>query len=310
VCAANIPLRKNTPSHKRFESCSLNQNFSSLSWVSITPLGSFTRHCSDTAFAAEAPYFCFQDGNVNCLVGQTCVANWGTGSETGWLTPGGANNSSLYYQTAANVCSGTVFPMVTMQTEWIAEGKISSISGTKYFVEWERVQNTYGGVGPSADSCRSVSGSLKCVQPTDDDPFDDSWVYSDCRFVKMDNPAPSRHLSVSNALLGTFQRAPGGLDIFSVTDTSLTKNALKLLYVNSVTEGRVSNLFTNTAVPIPSHKEYKPTSWNLSNVYKKEDLSRIFFYSIHPMKASAETDSWGERNFSVVRNNLMRTVTP
>jgi hypothetical protein len=200
--------------------------------------------------------------------------------------------------------------MISMQTEWIAEGKISSISGTRYFVDWERVQNTYGGVGPSANSCRSVSGALKCFQPTEEEPFDNSWIYSDCRFVKMDNPAPSRHLSVSRALLGSYNEAPTGIAVFSLTDNSLTSNALKLLYVNSVSQSSISNLFTNTNVAIPSHLEYKPTSWNLRNSYRKEDLSRIFFYSIHPMQASEETDSWVDRNFSDVRSNVFRTIMP
>lgn len=302
ACAANIPVTVATPPHTRFESCSLNQNYSSLSFYYAFQ-GAINEAACDSPFGSIS-YFCNVRGNVNCLTGQECVANWGNGSETGWIVPSDVNNN---YQKAAFVCSGTVFPMVVMQTDWIAEGKISSISGSKYYVDWHRVQNTYGGIGPSADSCNDSDGTQRCYRPTEATANDDSWVYSDCRFVKMENALPSRHLSVSNALLGTGQFAPRGLSQFSLTDTSYTENVLNLLHVSSITTGSIKNYFSNTNVPIPVHPQYKPTAWNLKNVYTKSDLSRIFFYSIHPMQVSEETTGWASTNFSVVQNNLNAT---
>jgi len=306
VCAANVEVDNTHPSHKRFESCSVNQNFSSLSYIDLST--GLSRLCSDTNFAAIRPYFCTLDGNVNCMIGQECVANWGDGPETGWKVPGGAVDP--IYEKTGYVCSGTIFPMVALQTDWIAEGKISSISGSRYYVDWQRVQNTYGGIGPSAGLCNTSSGQLRCYQPIDESQIDNSWKYSDCRFVRMDNAVPSRHLSVSNALLGTGRLPPQGLDNFSITDSSFTRNVLNILHVSVSTQGQVGNVFANPNQPIPVHPEYRPTVWNLSNVNSKDNLERIFFFSIHPMQASDETDGWADTNFSVVRNNLMKTIKP
>lgn len=301
ACAANISVTPQTPPHTRFESCSLNQNFRSLSFQFIAENGQIAVESCSGPFGSIS-YFCTVDGNVNCLLGQQCVPNWGSGSETGWIPTPGTNNA---YQVAQNVCSGTVFPMIVMQTEWIAEGKISSIEGENIYVDWNRVQNTYGGVGPSAQSCYSTTNTpLKCYPPTAKTANDKSWVYSDCRFVKMDDAVESRHLSVSNALLGTADAAPSGLDVFSVTDPLFTKNVLNLLHVATATTGFINNWFSNTSIAIPPHDEYRPTSWNLSNVYTKSDLERIFFYSIHAFQTSTVTNGYADENFDVVKNNL------
>ena len=235
---------------------------------------------------------------MQCLQGQQCVANWGTGPETGWSPA-----TSTLYQKADYVCSGTVYPMVVLQTDWIAEGKISSISGLNYYIDWTRVQNTYLGTGPSDTLCSNSSNI--CLPPTKEQAADQSWVYSDCRFLKEEHPG-SRHSSVSDALLGKATFAPKGLGIFSNTDASFSDyNLLNLLRVSTANNGQIANVFTSSVVQ--PHIPYAPSSWKLSNNLTKDKLTKIFFYSIHPMQYSAQTTGWHTYNHYNIKNNLNLT---
>jgi len=104
-----------------------------------------------------------------------------------------------------------------MQTTWIAEGTvISQLTNTTdtFNVLWDRVQNTYPGIGPALnfalpgeydDGTQKYQGTWSQQAA-----LDRNWRYADCRFLRYNGSLTTRNLSVSRALLG---------------DTSLTFNS-------------------------------------------------------------------------------------
>lgn len=188
----------------QYLSCEVANNWSN------TNYGDF---CSTSANAQAAPWICQNKGNWGCPAGQVCAANWNP-SVTGWCIPGDpcptdCNNPDLpgvcTNSVAGYVCSGTVLPNVVMQTIWIAEGEVVSQNGDNSFeVQWNRVQNTYNGIGPSVDYVfpGPKTGSGYTNQFNAAATEDLTWRYADCRFVADSSSQTSRNTSVSAALLG------------------------------------------------------------------------------------------------------------
>jgi hypothetical protein len=286
-CAVNLPVTVAQPPVQRFNSCSVNQNYESITFT----VSGVSATCGSVTTLTKPPY-CEFEGNPMCLPGQECVTNWS--STTGWCTTQGGCGSTLSF--APTVCSGTVYPSVALKTTWIAEGTIESLGPNGTFnVQWNRVQNTYPGIGPSLAQC--ASGTSNCSATQDPDLFKDlSWVYSDCRFVVTDDPdVTSRHFSVTRALLGSPASNPQGLGIFSTTDASFSNNNLQnLLFVSISNSGSITNNWSSSQNP-----EFKRSAWDLQSVaVPKSQLERIFFYSIHPFEYSDETVGWHALNYS------------
>lgn len=295
-CAVALPVSTVTPKINRLTSCTSLSDYANTFYTytsnSIQYYGTCGFPNTYVPAGSTPPFFCQYQGNPMCLPGQQCVSNWS--SLTGWSVPGNPNPNLT---PAANVCSGTVYPNVAIKSQWIAEGTVTAISqnGTFANVQWNRVANTYPGIGPSANWCNGGLGNCSATSVADN--FSDlTWLYSDCRFVLGDNsPTNSRHWSVSQALLGSSVSNPRGLGIFSVSDVSFSSyNLQSLLYVNPTNSGTVTNNWSNT-VGVP----FRRTAWNLQSVaVPKANLEKIFFYSIHPMQTSAQTEQWHLTNYS------------
>ena len=289
-CAVVLPVTVATPPVQRFNSCSIQNNYESLTYIFNGNSGT----CG-LPNPNPKPYFCNYEGNPACLVGQECVQNWSP--STGWCPNGGPGACGNSLSQATYVCSGTIYPTVAMQTQWIAEGVIQSIggNGSTFNIAWTRVQNTYPGIGPSLGWCEA--GTANCSATANKDDYKDrTWVYSDCRYLLVDDPTTnSRHNSVSLALLGTDQFNPLGLSIFSSTDAAFDNiNLQSLLFVSISSSGAISNNWSNTSAP-----PYKKSAWNLQSVaVPKNRLEKIFFYSIHPWQATDEALGWHALNYS------------
>lgn len=285
-CAVQLTPSVNAPPLQRLTSCTSLSDYSNTVYFD----GTTTQQCGENL--PGRPYYCNYDGNPMCLPGQECVTNWNSLS-TGWCTPGGGCPT---LQTASNVCSGTVYPSVAIKSEWIAEGTVTAKnSNGTYNVQWNRAQNTYPGIGPSAGWCDD--GTANCASSeTPEDYQDRTWIYSDCRFVLGDSyTTGSRHYSVSLALLGTSVSNPSGLGIFSTTDASFSNfNLQELLYVSPTNTGAVQNNWSASNAP-----PYRRTAWNLQSVnVVKDKLEKVFFYSIHPMETTTQTVGWHTLNYS------------
>jgi hypothetical protein len=289
-CAVQLTPSVNAPPLQRFTSCTSLSNYANTVYTYTVNNATFTASCSENL--PGRPFFCNYDGNPMCQPGQQCVTNWNSLS-TGWCTPGGGCPN---LQTATNVCSGSVYPNVAIKSQWIAEGTVTAKnSNGTYNIQWNRAQNTYPGIGPSAGWCND--GSSNCsASETPADYEDRTWIYSDCRFVLGDSyTTDSRHYSVSLALLGTSVSNPLGLSIFSTSDASFSSfNLQQLLYVSPTNTGAVQNNWSATnAAP------YRRSAWNLQSVNVTQDkLEKIFFYSIHPMETTTQTVGWHELNYS------------
>ena len=218
--------------------------------------------CSNTFIGND--WFCRTSdpkGNISCGLGQSCTVN--TNSSSGWCPTGGG---CTHLQTASMVCSGDIAPNVAINSQWIAEGKLISTDGTTSTIQWERVQNTYLGIGPSPKVFSSVSETRKKAVD------DKSWVYSDCRFI--DDGSQGRHASVSLALLGTSVTNPRWSPVIDTARKSITEN---LLYIGTST-GRIAKK------PVEQFDAYYRSAWDLRSVdVPNSELERIWFYSIFPM---------------------------
>ena len=230
---------------------------------SCSGLDNYGSICSNSV---EGDWFCETSdplGNLSCGLGQQCIPN--TTSLSGWCPPNQA--CSTFLQTAQNVCAGDIYPNISINTLWIAEGKLISTDGTTSTVQWERVQNTYLGIGPSPKVFSSVSETRKQAVA------DKSWVYSDCRFI--DDGSNGRHASVSRGLLGTSVTNPSWAPIFDYTRNSATEN---LLYIGTST-GNIEQSPEKQKTP------YYRSAWSLrSTDIPNSQLERIWFYSVFPME--------------------------
>jgi len=289
-CGVTLPVGPDSPPIQRQFSCSVNNNYASVSYQ----LSGFPSVTCGSVTEVPKPFFCNFEGNPACLVGQQCVTN--TSANSGWCpTPGGEScGGSLSF--AAFVCSGTVYPSVAIKSQWIAEGFVASISSTgRLSIQWNRVQNTYPGIGPSLGQCNT--GTSNCSASLREEDFDNqSWVYSDCRFVVQDSvTTASRHASVSLALLGTSVSNPLGLGIFSSTDASFSSfNLQNLLFVSVSSSGSIQNNWSSTAAT-----PYRSSAWNLQSVgVPQTNVEKIFFYSIHPFVANEDTLQWHGLNYA------------
>ena len=201
-------------------------------------------------------------GNIMCGLGQTCELN--LNSSSGWCPPGGG---CANLQTATRVCMGDIAPNVTINMPWIAEGKVISTNGTTSVVQWERVQNTYLGIGPSPKIFSSVSETRAQAVS------DMSWVYSDCRFI--DNGSSGRQAAVALAILGTSVTNPSW---DSLVDPARNSTAENLLYIGTST-GSIAKTIAEQKTP------YYRSAWHLrSTDVPNSQLERIWFYSIFPME--------------------------
>lgn len=288
-CGVQLPVTLATPPLQRQNSCSVANNYASVSYS----LSGYPGVTCGSVTSVPKPYFCNFEGNPACLPGQGCVTN--TSAASGWCpTPGaGACGGSL--SQASYVCSGTVYPTVALKTAWIAEGVVASISAEGTLnVQWNRIQNTYPGIGPSLGQCNT--GTANCSATQNAANFNDqSWIYSDCRFLLQDSySTASRHASVSLALMGTSLTNPKGLSIFSTTDASFSNyNLLNLLYVSVSSSGTLTSNWSSTnATP------YKSSAWNLQSVaVPATNVEKIFFYSIHPFVPIDDALGWHRLNY-------------
>ena len=286
-CGVKLPISVDTPPIQRQNSCSLADNYASVTFQ----ISGYPPVTCGSVTAVPKPFFCNFEGNPACLPGQTCVTNTSTAS--GWCPPlGGCATLS----TATHVCSGTVYPNVAITSQWIAEGTIQSISsGGRLNVQWNRIQNTYPGIGPSLGQCNSGSSNCSASQ-NDEEFYNQSWLYSDCRFLLQDSfSTASRHYSVSLALMGTSDQNPLGLSIFSTTDASFSNfNLQNLLFVSISSGGAIVNNWSSTAAT-----PYRKSVWNLqSRLIPTTQVEKIFFYSIHPFVATEETVAWHNLNYA------------
>lgn len=284
-CAAVLPAdTTGYPDPQRLTSCSLALDYGNLSYSQ----NNVVHYCLESL--SGQPYFCSFSGNVSCFPGQQCVANWG--SQTGWCSP--SEECSDNYETATNVCSGTILPTIVLQTPWIAEGTVTSLANGSYSVQWDRIQNTYQGIGPSDTWCNS--GTSNCaLNPGDTN--DLSWRYNDCKFVRAEDYAEhldSRHATVASALLGSSLTNPIGLNIFSTSNASYSDVFFqRLLRVGAFAQGEVSDDWRNVIVP------YIPTAWNLrATGLPKSSLKKIWAYSIHPFHKDTESVQYHHNNHS------------
>lgn len=294
-CATNFPTTPARPLPYRFTSCSTASDFSRLTWTS----NSINYSCSSNASGLQKPFWCNFDGNPMCLPGQTCSANWAvTGTETGWLPGTGPGNAT--YSRAPFVCSGTINPFIAIQTEWAAEGKITNIrnGGEAFDVEWTRVANLYNGIGPSP--LFSITDPRRVN--------DKSWKYGDCRFITKDNYLTnSRHYSVTRALLqpgpNADQFQPEGLDIFSATTDpafgSWSLRSIFRVFPEDIYAAGGADMTDDWAqLTNSTNSVWWSSSWKLQNQFvPKSELTRIFFYSIHPVDTfSGEVTRWHNMN--------------
>ena len=209
-----------------------------------------------------ASWYCNSTDNASCAAGQVCkqitttndinYSGWCTTASCGTLTNSGVFGAGYPYTltgTNSGFCSGTALPNVLLQTTWIAEGEIMAVDNTQdppvFDVQWERVQNMYGGIGPSLNykfpgKYNSVTGTYANTL-SKGATEDIDWRYSDCRFLVNPDGARSqtRNWSVTQALLGYYDTVsgavvgPAGLSVFA-SDPSFTSDILSLLYVSSV----------------------------------------------------------------------------
>jgi len=271
------------------------------------------------------PDFCNfnENGNIDCLYGQQCITN-----------PNTADISSFPFNTASNICSGTILPDVVIKLDWLAEGVVTSITtgtGTpKYNVKWNRVQNLYNVIGPSPLWCQNgkCQYSLDAVQ-------DSSWQYNDCRFILQDNvDTNSRHYDVARALLGTSLSDPMG---WSVLSQSKYEDSASITYVISsvtmyISTASVGGIDTSTTFTSPGPggansqasrffgtgapgspgagvgmTTYAATSWNLrSQNVPIENLQKIYFYSILPVDFGPPTDKHANDHVNEYKRTLQR----
>jgi hypothetical protein len=267
------------------------------------------------------PDFCNfnQNGNIDCLYGQQCIANPNNNDPNNWP-----------FNTASNICSGTILPDVVIKLDWIAEGVVTSITtgtGTpKYNVQWNRVQNLYNGIGPSPLWCQNGTCrySLDAVQDT-------SWQYNDCRFILQDNvDTNSRHYDVSRALLGTSLSDPMGWTVLSqskyVDSASITYVVSSVtMYISTASVGGIDTLSTFTSpgpgvansqaarffgqggTPGLGMTTYAATSWNLrSQNLPIENLQKIYFYTIMPVDFGPPTDKHANDHVNEYKRTLLR----
>jgi hypothetical protein len=153
---------------------------------------------------------------------------------------------------------------------WIAEGKVISTNGTTSVVQWERVQNTYLGIGPSPKFFSTdPEQRAKAIA-------DKSWVYSDCRFIDSNiGVFGGRHVAVAEALLGTSLTNPTWDNL---VDPARNATAENLLYVGTSTG-------TIAKTPVEQKTPYYRSAWNLRSLdVPNSQLERIWFYSIFPMQ--------------------------
>jgi hypothetical protein len=267
------------------------------------------------------PDFCNfnQNGNIDCLYGQQCIANPNTNDPSNWP-----------FNTASNICSGTVLPDIVIKLDWIAEGVVTSITtgtGTpKYNVQWNRIQNLYNGIGPSPLWCQN--GQCRF---SDDAVQDTSWQYNDCRFILQDNvDTNSRHYDVSRALLGTSLSDPMGWTALSqskyVDSGSITYVISSVtMYISTASVGgidtseyitspgpgnansqaaRFFGIPPNNGVGITT---YAATSWNLrAQNLPIENLQKIYFYSIMPVDFGPPTDKHANDHVNEYKRTLQR----
>jgi hypothetical protein len=95
--------------------------------------------------------------------------------------------------------------------------------------------------------------------------------------------------------MGTPNQNPLGLSIFSTTDASFSSfNLQNLLFVSISSGGSIVNNWSSTAAT-----PYRKSAWNLqSRLVPKQNLEKIFFYSIHPFVATSETLGWHALNYA------------
>jgi hypothetical protein len=226
------------------------------------------------------------------------------------------------------MCSGTVKPDVVINLPWIAEGVIKKInvSGT-YDVDWRRISLQYDNVGPSDQLC-PVGKACDVTNPVAINDY--TWKYSDCRFIVSDDASAvgvvrslSRHFGVKEALLGTAEHDPLGLQYFSssvwAADAgSYTFDLLSVtLYVHPYDRGTMAG--PNDVLPTNSNKipqtnpplwkvntnSFLRTSWNLRSVQvPSADLNKIFFYSILPLANNSETDSFHAQHLAKYKETV------
>jgi hypothetical protein len=152
-------------------------------------------------------WLCSSSGNWSCQQGQICAANWNP-DETGFCINENTCGSLISKTVSGFVCSGTVLPQVVLQTTWIAEGKVVSREANSGNLEvlWDRVQNTYPGIGPSLGFAYPGTYSEETQRYQNSwsgqAALDLNWKYSDCRFMTYPGSITSRNTSVSWALLG------------------------------------------------------------------------------------------------------------
>lgn len=246
-----------------------------------------------------AEWYCSSTDNSSCAAGQVCktietvddinYSGWCTTASCGTLTNSGVFGPGYAWTltgTNSGFCSGTALPNVLLQTTWIAEGEIMAVDTTQdppvYDIQWERVQNMYGGIGPSLNykfpgKYNSVSGTYTNklnVGATED--LD--WRYSDCRFIT--NPdgvqSATRNWSVTQALLGYYDSGtgavvpPAGMNVFA-NDPSFTTDLLGLLvassvsfcpssYISSIQAQCAQNGYTPAACSVPDQVPCQPVT--------------------------------------------------
>jgi len=276
---------------------------------------------SNRCQGAILPDFCNFNakGNIDCLYGQQCVPNTNNSDINSWP-----------FNTASNICSGTVLPDVVMKLDWIAEGVVTSITtgtGTpKYNVQWNRVQNLYNGIGPSPLWCQNGTCrySLDAVQDT-------SWQYNDCRFILQDNvDTNSRHYDVARALLGTSLSDPMGWTALSQSkyvDSAFITYVISsvTMYISTASVGGIDTSATFTSPgqggsnvqadrffgtpgqPGKGMTTYAATSWNLrAQNLPIENLQKIYFYTIMPVDFGPPTDVHSNNHINEYKKTLQR----
>ncbi len=258
-CAAYVPTGSIT--FNRLNSCSQDHSYASF--------------CSNVGPSSLSYFICSisePTENFDCAFGQTCVPN--TTSLSGWCPPA----TSCPYYTASSVCSGTVNPNVSINTKWIAEGVVTNITGSYANVDWQRIRNTYPGIGPSPYIFDTFTKGVKTATQ------DFSWIYSDCRFIDMGEPG--RHASVSYGLLGSSITDPSWNLILDNSRTHITE---RVIYVGQ-------SVGQNQA-PIQSQTYYR-SAWDLHSVnVPLNSLERIWFYSIQNLDTSSDALYEVGRNF-------------
>jgi len=203
-CAAFTDQDSNgAPIYGQLTSCSVNNN------ISLTNNPDLVCGKTYDPPSSKPWWLCSSSGNWDCELGQQCVPNWGS-TYTGWCATGESPCPLTNKTVATSICSGSVYPNVVMQTTWIAEGQVISrradLTDT-FNVLWDRVQNTYPGIGPSLGFVLPgpyTDGEGYQNKWSEQTALDRNWKYSDCRFFRYTGPSLTRNFSVSQAILGGF----------------------------------------------------------------------------------------------------------